>query len=234
MGGLILVINFKVLNLACFVSIYVLALPGGDETMLHTVCIVVFWRMAISDIPVPICWRIHRRLYLTTVGWRICGRLYPTMVDVVSRGIPHSESVNTFHFRDLTLYEGTLIKINWVCIPYWKCPFKVIITRIYLWLPQQHLALNNNTSFYDLSASILFKNWGPSQLYYFFQLRTLSVVFFLLFRSKNARQQFWILSLTATVNATKIRLLFCCGSDSANLGSKWIWNVFIINLFTNI
>ena len=92
------------------IEIYVSALPGGDETMLHTVCIVVFWRMAISDIPVPICWRIHRRSYLTTVGWRIRGRLYPTMVDVVSRGIPHSESVNTFHFRDLSLFDGSLIK----------------------------------------------------------------------------------------------------------------------------
>ena len=30
------------------------ALPRGDETMLHSVHIVVIWRMAISDIPVSI------------------------------------------------------------------------------------------------------------------------------------------------------------------------------------
>ena len=46
--------------------------------------------------------------------------------------------------------------------------------------------------------------------------------------------QSWILSLTAAVNALKIRFTFCCRSDSANLGSEWIWNVFAINLFTNI
>ena len=34
---------------------YVSALPGGDEKMLHSVHIVVIWRMAISDIPVSIC-----------------------------------------------------------------------------------------------------------------------------------------------------------------------------------
>ena len=30
-------------------------LPGGDETMVHSVHIVIIWRMAISNIPVPIC-----------------------------------------------------------------------------------------------------------------------------------------------------------------------------------
>ena len=34
---------------------YVSALHGGDETMLHSVHIVIIWRMAISDIPVSIC-----------------------------------------------------------------------------------------------------------------------------------------------------------------------------------
>ena len=34
---------------------YVSVLPGGDETMLHSVHIVIIRRMAISDIPVPIC-----------------------------------------------------------------------------------------------------------------------------------------------------------------------------------
>ena len=92
------------------IHIYVSALPGGDETMLHSVHIVIIQRMAISDIPVLICWLIHRRSYPTTVVWRIFGRLSPTVVDVVSRGIPHSESVNTLHFRDLTLFEGSLIK----------------------------------------------------------------------------------------------------------------------------
>ena len=33
---------------------YVSTLPGGDETMLHSVHIVIIRRMAISDIPVPI------------------------------------------------------------------------------------------------------------------------------------------------------------------------------------
>ena len=100
-------------NHKCF-WIYVSALPGGDETMLHSVHIVIIWRMAISDIPVSICWHIQWRSYPTTVIWRILGRLYPTAADVVSRGIPHSESINTLHFRDLTLFEGSLIKIYFI------------------------------------------------------------------------------------------------------------------------
>ena len=98
----------------CNFSGYMSTLPEGDETMLHSVHIVIIWRMAISDIPVPICWRIHRWSYPTTAVWRILGRLYPTAVDVVSRGIPHSESVNTLHFRDCTLFEGSLIKIYFI------------------------------------------------------------------------------------------------------------------------
>ena len=51
--------------------ISVSALPGGDETMLHSVRITVIWRMAISDISVSICWCIHWRSYPTTVVWLI-------------------------------------------------------------------------------------------------------------------------------------------------------------------
>ena len=37
------------------ISIYVSTLPGGDETMLHSVHIVGRGRLAISGNPVPIC-----------------------------------------------------------------------------------------------------------------------------------------------------------------------------------
>ena len=84
---------------------YVSMLPGGDETMLHSVHIVGIRRLAISDSPVSICWRIRWWSYPTTVVGRIIG-LHPAVVDVVSRGIPHSERVNTLHCRDLTLFEG--------------------------------------------------------------------------------------------------------------------------------
>ena len=38
-----------------FVKGYMSALPRGDEAMLHSVRIIVIWRMAISDIPLSIC-----------------------------------------------------------------------------------------------------------------------------------------------------------------------------------
>ena len=91
---------------------YVSALPGGDETMLHSVHIVIIRRMAISDIPVPICWCIHRRSCPMTVVWRIFGWLSPTVVDVVSGGIPHSESVNTVHSLSARVFLVQIHKIN--------------------------------------------------------------------------------------------------------------------------
>ena len=81
-----------------FDCIYVSMLLGGDETMLHPVHIVGMRRMAISDSPVSICWRIRWRSYPTTVVWRILGRLHPAAVDVVSQ---------EYHIpRVLTLYTA--------------------------------------------------------------------------------------------------------------------------------
>ena len=88
------------------IGIYVSTLPGGDGRMLHSVHVVIIRGMAISDTPVSICRRISSWSYPTTAEWRIRWRLSPTAVDVVSRGIPHSESINTLHCRDLTLLEG--------------------------------------------------------------------------------------------------------------------------------
>ena len=38
------------------IECYMPMLPGGVETALHTLCFTVLWRMAISDILVPICY----------------------------------------------------------------------------------------------------------------------------------------------------------------------------------
>ena len=95
------IMNFKVTLLIFSIIIFFIfkcrRCPGGDETILHSVHIVVVWRIAIYDIRLSICWRIHWRSYPMAVVWRILGRLNPTMVDVLSRGIPHSKSINTLH-----------------------------------------------------------------------------------------------------------------------------------------
>ena len=74
-------------------------LLGGDEMLLNILCSVVWGRLTISDIPVPIC-------------RRICPPTYPTAVIIIicSGWMPHPKSL--YHLsRQRTLYfEGSLFK----------------------------------------------------------------------------------------------------------------------------
>ena len=128
------------------------ALPGGDETMLHSMHIVGIRRLAISDSPVSICWRIRWRSYPTTVVWCITGRRHPAAVvtgrrhpatvDVVSLGIPHSESVNTIYIMKSTQkihIHTNKKKITWTVIK--------VLTKLCLYIFKSQCPLGSVTFF---------------------------------------------------------------------------------------